>query len=101
MGDDTPGDASNLHFPSYGEDAARFLVRDRKAGALGVDTASIDYGASNDFPVHRVAAEADVPGLENLSDLDSVPERGAWVVALPMKIAGGTGGPLRAIALVP
>jgi len=101
MGDDTPGDASNLHFPSYGEEAARFLVRDRKAGALGVDTASIDYGASNDFPVHRVAAEADVPGLENLAGLESVPERGAWVVALPMKIAGGTGGPLRAIALVP
>jgi kynurenine formamidase len=101
MGDDTPGDASNLHFPSYGEEAARFLVRDRKAGALGVDTASIDYGASNDFPVHRVASESDVPGLENLSDLESVPERGAWVVALPMKIASGTGGPLRAIALIP
>ena len=101
MGDDTPGDASNLHFPSYGEEAVRFLVRDRKAGALGVDTASIDYGASNDFPVHRVAAEGDVPGLENLSDLESVPERGAWVVALPMKIASGTGGPLRAIALIP
>jgi kynurenine formamidase len=101
MGDDTPGDASKLHFPSYGEEAARFLVRDRKAGALGVDTASIDYGASSDFPVHRVAAEADVPGLENLADLESVPERGAWVVALPMKIGGGTGGPLRAIALVP
>ena len=101
FGDDTPGDASNLHFPSYGEEAAGLLVRDRKVGALGVDTASIDYGPSTTFPVHRLAAAANVPGLENLADLESVPERGAWIVALPMKIAGGSGGPLRAIALVP
>jgi kynurenine formamidase len=51
--------------------------------------------------VHRIAAEANVPGLENLTRLDQLPERGAWVVALPVKIAGGSGGPLRAIALVP
>ena len=101
LGDDTPGDASNLHFPSYGPDAARFLVHERRAGALGVDTASIDHGASKDFPVHRVCAEANVPGLENLDALGEVPERGAWAIALPMKIAGGSGGPLRIIALVP
>ncbi len=101
LGDDTPGDASNLHFPSYGADAAGFLVRERHVGALGVDTASIDHGPSKDFPVHRLVAAANVPGLENLTDLESVPEAGAWVVALPMKIAGGSGGPLRAIALVP
>jgi kynurenine formamidase len=101
MGDDTPADASNLHFPSYGPDAVRFLVNDRRVGALGVDTASIDPGESKDFPVHRLAAAANVPGLENLDDLESVPERGAWVVALPMKIAGGSGGPLRIVALVP
>jgi len=101
MGDDTPGDASNLHFPSYGAEAVRFLLRDRRVGAIGVDTASIDHGPSKDFPVHRLAAENDVPGLENLDALEALPERGAWVVALPMKIAGGSGGPLRIIALVP
>jgi kynurenine formamidase len=101
LGDDTPGDASNLHFPSYGADAVGFLVRERRVGAIGVDTASIDHGPSKDFPVHRLVAAANVPGLENLTDLESVPEAGAWVVALPMKIAGGSGGPLRAIALVP
>jgi kynurenine formamidase len=101
LGDDTPGDASRLHFPSYGVEAARYLVLTRGVAALGVDTASIDHGPSRDFPVHRVAAEADVPGLENLVDLESVPPRGALVVALPMKIAGGSGGPLRIIALVP
>ena len=68
---------------------------------LGVDAASIDFGASADFIVHRVAAAADVPGLENLTHLGELPETGFLVIALPMKIEGGTGGPLRAIAVVP
>ena len=101
LGDDTPGDASRLHFPSYGADAARILVADRKVTALGVDTASIDHGPSKDFPVHQIVAAANVLGLENLTGLDALPPTGAWVIALPMKIAGGSGGPLRAIALVP
>jgi kynurenine formamidase len=101
LGDDTPGDASKLHFPSYGREAAEYLVRDRKVGALGVDTASIDYGASKDFIVHQIANGAEVPGFENVTGLDALPETGAWVVALPMKIAGGSGGPLRIVALVP
>lgn len=101
LGDDTPGDASRLHFPSYGKEAAEYLVRERKVGALGVDTASIDYGPSQDFLVHRIANGANVPGLENVANLDALPEQGAWIVALPMKIAGGSGGPLRVVALLP
>ena len=101
LGDDTPGDASRLSFPSFGADAARLLVEERGAGALGVDTASIDYGRSTDFQVHRIAAARNVPGFENLTNLDRLPARGAFVIALPMKIEGGSGGPLRAIALVP
>ncbi len=101
LGDDKPGDASNLHFPSFGREAAEYLVKERRAGALGVDTASIDHGPARDFPVHRLAAAADVPGLENLTQLDRLPHTGAWIVALPMKIAGGSGGPLRAIAILP
>jgi kynurenine formamidase len=100
LGDDRPNDASNLHFPSYGEDAARLLVGERRVAALGVDAASIDYGASKDFIVHRVAAEANVPGFENLTNLDQLPPTGAIVIALPMKIEGGSGGPLRAVAIV-
>ncbi len=101
LGDNTPGDASRLRFPSYGEDAARLLVEERRVAALGADVASIDYGQSTDFRVHRVAAERNVPGLENLTNLEQLPPRGATVIALPMKIEGGSGGPLRAIALVP
>ncbi len=101
LGDDTPGDASNLHFPSYGEDAARLLVEERRVAVLGVDTASIDHGPSTDFIVHRIAAAANVPGLENVAALERLPATGAWVVALPMKIAGGSGGPVRIVALLP
>ncbi|HEX5042522.1 MAG TPA: cyclase family protein [Candidatus Polarisedimenticolaceae bacterium] len=101
FGDDTPGDASRLHFPSYGKEAAELLVRERKVGVLGVDTPSIDHGPSQDFIVHRIAAAADVPGFENLAALEQVPETGAWVLALPMKIAGGSGAPLRVVALLP
>lgn len=99
FGDDTPGATNNLHFPSYGADAARLLVEQRGVGAIGIDTPSIDYGPSSDFIVHQIAARGSVPGLENIANLDRLPANGFWVVALPMKIAGGSGGPLRIIAL--
>ena len=72
-----------------------------RIAALGVDTASIDYGQSRDFLVHRVANEANVPGFENVAHLDQLPQRGAWIIALPMKIGGGSGGPLRIVAVIP
>ena len=99
LGDDTPGDASNLHFPAYGAEAARLLVEQRRVAALGVDTASIDHGPSADFIVHRIAAAANVVGLENLTNLDQIPSTGAWIAALPMNIAKGSGGPVRVVAL--
>lgn len=101
FGDDTPGDASKLHFPSFGEDSARLLVEERNVALLGVDTASIDYGPSTDFIVHRIAAEAEVGGLENLTGLGDLPPTGAYVLALPTKIGGGSGGPVRVVALIP
>ena len=101
LGDDTPGDASKLRFPGYGEDAARFLVDERRVAVLGIDTASIDYGPSTDFIAHRIGAAANVVNLENLAALDDLPPTGAFVIALPMKIAGGSGGPVRVVALIP
>jgi kynurenine formamidase len=100
LGDDTPGDASRLNFPSYGPDAARLLVEQRGVAMLGVDTASIDYGPAQDFPVHRIAAARNVAGLENLTRLAELPETGFTVLALPMKIEGSSGGPVRVVALV-
>ena len=101
LGDDTPGDASRLSFPGYGEDAARLLVEHRGVAVLGIDTASIDYGQSQDFAVHVLAAASNVGALENLTGLDQLPSTGFTVFALPMKIEGGSGAPMRAVALVP
>lgn len=101
FGDDTPGDASKLRFPGFGAEAAELLVNGRGALALGLDTPSLDHGPSRDFPVHRLAAAAGVAGFENLARLEALPETGALLVALPMKIAGGSGAPLRAVAVLP
>lgn len=100
LGDDRPGDASNLHFPGIGEDAARALVA-RGVASVGIDTASIDHGPSKGFIAHRVLLGADIPAFENVASLDALPARGALVIALPMKIRGGSGGPLRIVALLP
>ncbi len=100
LGDDKPGDASNLHFPGLAKEAAEALV-ERKVAAVGIDTASIDHGPSKDFIAHRVLMAADIPALENVAALERLPETGSLVIALPMKIDGGSGGPLRIIAVVP
>jgi len=101
FGDDTPGRTTDLHFPSYGKDAAAFLVRDRRVAAIGVDTPSIDHGPSRDFIVHQIVTGAGKPGLENVAHLERVPPIGATLIALPMKIGGGSGAPTRIVALLP
>jgi kynurenine formamidase len=92
---------AKLHFPGLHPDAARWLVENRSVKAVGIDTASIDVGQSTQFETHQVLNGRNVPVFENLTALDRLPARGAYVIALPMKIAGGSGGPLRAVALVP
>lgn len=94
------GAVPNLHFPGLHPDGARWLV-ERGVRAVGIDTASIDYGQSTAFDSHRILFAANLPAFENLAALDRLPVRGAHIIALPMKIAGGSGGPLRAIAILP
>ena len=91
---------AKLHFPGLHPDAAKWLAETKHVKAVGIDTASIDYGQSTMFETHRILYERDVPAFENLTNLDPLPARGAFIVALPMKIKGGTGAPLRAMAIV-
>jgi kynurenine formamidase len=90
-----------LHFPGLHPETAAWLVRERQVKAVGIDTASIDYGQSIKFETHVALLSQNVPVFENLAELQSLPGRGFEVIALPMKIAGGTGGPLRIIGVVP
>jgi len=89
-----------LHFPGLSQGGARWLVNRRGVKAVGIDTASIDYGQSPDFMAHRVLGAANVPVFENVARLGRLPSRGFAVVALPMKIEGGSGGPLRIMAVL-
>ena len=90
-----------LHFPGIDSSAARWLVATRRVDAVGIDTPSIDYGQSSTFDTHRVLFEANVPAFENVANLERLPPSGAYVIALPMMIEGGSGAPARIVAAVP
>jgi kynurenine formamidase len=92
---------AKLHFPGLHPEAAKWIAANRPIKAIGIDTASIDYGQSKDYQSHQVLYAKNIPGFENLTALDQLPLRGAFLVALPMKIGGGSGAPLRAVAIVP
>ncbi|HEV3468265.1 MAG TPA: cyclase family protein [Pyrinomonadaceae bacterium] len=102
MGTDERGPEAvpKLHFPGLHPEAARWLTRERSIKAVGLDTPSIDYGQSTLFESHRVLFDRNIPAFENLANLDRLPPKGFHVIALPMKIKGGSGGPLRAVAIV-
>jgi kynurenine formamidase len=89
-----------MHFPGFSIESAKLLI-ERRVSALGCDTLSVDYGASEDFSVHHLALGAGLYHLENLSDLSAVPEAGAFLVVAPIKLEGGSGGPVRVFALLP
>jgi kynurenine formamidase len=89
-----------MHFPGFSVGAVKLLL-ERKVSGLGCDTMSIDYGASGDFAVHHLALGAGLYHLENLADLSEVPETGAFLIVAPIKLEGGSGGPVRVFAVLP
>jgi len=95
-----PEAIAKLHFPGLHPDAARWLSGNRSIKAIGLDTASIDYGQSTLFESHRVLFDKNIPAFENVANLQRLPIKGFSVIALPMKIKGGSGGPLRIVAIL-
>ena len=92
--------AGTMHFPGFSVEVAKLLI-ERKVSGLGCDTLSIDNGASKDFAVHHLTLGAGLYHLENLADLSELPETGAFLIAAPIKLEGGSGGPVRVFALLP
>jgi len=92
---------NDLHFPGLHPDAAQWLVDNRSIDAIGFDTPSLDYGQSAAFEAHQILFDDGIAGFENLANLDQLPPQGFHVLALPMKIEGGSGGPARIIAILP
>ena len=95
-----PEAVKDLHFPGLSAEAATWLIENRNIHAIGLDTPSIDYGQSTDFKSHVILLSENIPAFENLTNLDKLPSKGFTIVALPMKIKGGSGGPLRIVALL-
>lgn len=93
--------AGTMHFPGFSEEAATFLVRERDVLGIGIDTLSVDPGPSKTFPVHKILSQQGRFMLENLRNLSAVPPSGAWVIIAPLSIEGGSGSPVRLLALVP
>jgi kynurenine formamidase len=91
---------AKLHFPGLHPEAARWLTANRSIKAIGLDTASIDYGQSTLFESHRILFDKNIPAFENVANLDRLPSKRFSVIALPMKIKGGSGGPLRIVAIL-
>ena len=96
-----PDAVAKLHFPGLDPAAARWLVALRRIHAIGLDTPSIDAGPSTTFDAHRILLDANIPVFENVARLEQLPAQGFTIVAMPMKIRGGSGGPLRIVAIVP
>ena len=88
-----------MHYPGYSQDAARFLVEARLVLALGIDTLSVDPGSSRTLAVHQYTLAHSVYHLENVANLERVPDAGAVVVVAPMKLEGQVDGPVRILAL--
>lgn len=95
-----PAAVAELHFPGLHPDAARWLTENRSINAIGLDTPSIDYGQSTLFESHRILLAKNIPAFENVANLDKLPLKRFSVIALPMKIQGGSGAPLRIIAIL-
>jgi kynurenine formamidase len=91
---------AKLRFPGLDPSAADWLITKRRIRLVGIDTASIDHGQTQDYPTHVRLFRDGVPALENVANLDQLPATGFSIVALPIKIAGGSGGPCRIIAIL-
>jgi kynurenine formamidase len=96
-----PDAVKDLHFPGLHPEAAKWLVENRKIHAVGIDTASIDYGQSTLFESHVTLMTNNIPAFENVANVDKLPAKAFHIVALPMKIKGGSGAPLRIVAFLP
>ncbi|XP_038074373.1 isatin hydrolase-like [Patiria miniata] len=89
---------SLVHSPGVAPEAATWLLENRKISGLGLDAPSLDIGQDTVFKTHQILLGANVYGVENVANLDKLPNTGAWVYAFPMKIVGGSGGSVRLVA---
>ncbi|XP_045182580.2 isatin hydrolase-like [Mercenaria mercenaria] len=98
FGTETPDNASTFHFPGWKKESVDWLITERFVNAIGVDTPSTDFGQSATFPVHQRLGKGNVPGVELVANLDSIPEYGSTIYVAVIRIYEGSGGPARVFA---
>lgn len=91
--------SGTMHFPGFSKEAVEFLVNERTINAIAVDTLSLDFGAAAVFEAHVALLSAGRWGIENIANLDSIPPSGASVFVGAPKVASGSGGPARILAV--
>lgn len=91
--------SGTLHFPGFSVEAAHFLLNERSINGIGVDTLSLDHGPAKNFAVHMAFLPTNRWGLECLVNLETIPPSGAMLFVGVPKIAGGSGGPTRVMAV--
>ncbi len=90
-----------MHFPGFSPEAATFLIGKRSILGIGIDNLSLDAGMAAGFPVHSIVNGAGKFQLENVASVHELPPTGAFMIAAPIKIEGGSGGPVRIFAIIP
>lgn len=90
-----------MHFPGFSSDAAKFLVTQRSILGIGIDDFSVDAGEAQGFSVHGIVNGAGKFHLENVASVQDLPPTGAYLMVAPIKIEGGSGGPVRIFAMIP
>lgn len=97
--------ADGPHSPGFHKSTSELLARDRDILGVGVETIGTDAGQAGTFdppfPNHTIMHGAGKFGLASLRNLDQLPATGAIVIAAPLKIVGGSGSPLRVLAIAP
>ena len=97
-------DDNGAHSPGPSPEAVTFLVKERDVIGFGTECVGTDAGQAfrfkPPFPCHTFMHGANKFGLASLTNLEKLPPKGAILITAPLKIAGGTGSPLRVLALV-
>lgn len=89
------------HFPGFGYDAARFLLKERSIAGMGIDTHGLEPGQDESFTVNKLVLERPRIALENLANLELLPATGVTLVIGVPRLKGGSGAPVSVLAFIP
>lgn len=100
FGTNNLSDSSSFNYPGWTLEACKMLLNERQMSVLGVDSPSTDPGQAEDYHCHRYLQPNQVPLLEYVANLDSIPQNGTTIILGAIKMRTGTGGATRILAFI-